>query len=722
MTSFKESRDRASRRRNRFSRVEALESKLLLAADVSVYETQHMLVIVSDDAGAQFEVLGDADGNVTVAAIGADTTVNGEATPIVVPAGFEDLIVRLRADDQFLEMEGVDVPDDLVMSFNGNRGEVTLTDVRVTDNTRLQAQDGGVDLDILDSVFGRNLYMGGVGTPIASEPRADDISVTRSSVGGNLYAYTGNGHDELRLQGVTVAGRGRIDTGVGDDHVCVIDSAFDALEARMNRGEDRFDATGSTARIATIEGGSGFDVVGDDGTNVVHTLRGTGFEETTEEVCEDDVQLPTFELYINPSDPLLLSVEGEDGTKIEYFGSKDASGLATSLETIFYTDANGDESVIEVDENGRPTRILTPIGDVLTFDWLSETEVVAGLVSADGELQVSTVVDVSGSGSPQPIAVPTLAVQGAPRGGLSIEAIAAPTAISATPALLTATSGSVVTVKKCDDEPVENATVKMIVQPDSGVSFVVPATYIGAGNYEAAIPTKDVNAGETAESICESVLDVLSLCFLVEPIPPAGITQICLGLAAAVDLALGGPTGEGAAIFAACNAGLLGYQAACKANPSPAPGAPGLLDVLCANIGDIVDRAIGEDYLLTPIVSVPGQGNFTAPAQSALVSGPFPSFNVETGDEVEIASFTVSPADPGPGQSYVATVNIECAPPNSTVTISVVGTDGFTSSTTCQISSDGVCTLNVPGGAAGVSDVVTVSVAGGPTRTVGLVF
>ena len=46
--------------------------------------------------------------------------------------------------------------------------------------------------------------------------------------------------------------------------------------------------------------------------------------------------------------------------------------------------------------------------------------------------------------------------------------------------------------------------------------------------------------------------------------------------------------------------------------------------------------------------------------------------------------------------------------------MSIVGTDGYTNSNTVTVSStqsDAAYTLNVPGGAAGVHDVVTVTIA-----------
>jgi hypothetical protein len=112
----------------------------------------------------------------------------------------------------------------------------------------------------------------------------------------------------------------------------------------------------------------------------------------------------------------------------------------------------------------------------------------------------------------------------------------------------------------------------------------------------------------------------------------------------------------------------------------------------------------------------------TGSGATAPSSGPFPTFNVNAGNKVEIVSFVTNPADPAPFQSYVATAQIHCAPPDTQVTISIVGTDGFTSSSTAIIQGDANATLFVPGAEEGVVDTVTVRVRNGPTRQIVLVF
>lgn len=83
---------------------------------------------------------------------------------------------------------------------------------------------------------------------------------------------------------------------------------------------------------------------------------------------------------------------------------------------------------------------------------------------------------------------------------------------------------------------------------------------------------------------------------------------------------------------------------------------------------------------------------------------------------ITINSFTVSPSKPAAGEDVSATASISGAPPGTGATLSVQGTDGYTDSNFVDISGSGSVSLDIPGGAAGVTDTITLSVAGLPTQ------
>ena len=80
---------------------------------------------------------------------------------------------------------------------------------------------------------------------------------------------------------------------------------------------------------------------------------------------------------------------------------------------------------------------------------------------------------------------------------------------------------------------------------------------------------------------------------------------------------------------------------------------------------------------------------------------------------VDAVAVAVSPPDPGPGESYVPSATITPATAGVEVSLSVRGTDGFTSDETATTDGSGHVTFgSIPGGQGEVIDSITV-VAGG---------
>lgn len=85
------------------------------------------------------------------------------------------------------------------------------------------------------------------------------------------------------------------------------------------------------------------------------------------------------------------------------------------------------------------------------------------------------------------------------------------------------------------------------------------------------------------------------------------------------------------------------------------------------------------------------------------------TINYDIDGDPTIDSFILEPDFPAQGQSYVATATFHCVPVGSEITMSIVGTDGYTNSRTTTITTtSGIAELYVPGAATGVRDVCTV--------------
>ena len=389
---------------------------------------------------------------------------------------------------------------------------------------------------------------------------------------------------------------------------------------------------------------------------------------------------PVFTPYINPDDPLLLTVSTSSGGYIEYFGEKDAEGFAIAANLVRVTDAGGNTTTISLDGQGRPARILGFNGTVFEITWQSNSLILVTAISADGSIQVNVSIDLTTLATTG-LSVNTSLVNPieniAPfrdvRSGERVRLTVGEQSNRVVSLQAASTSSSLIAVVNCG-APVNNAFVEMSVVPMSGNSFTLPAQIVGDGLYSVAIPTQPSNIGDQAQAICENIANALGhICTGLSLIPPGGETAICASIAAAIDLLLGGPTGEGAAIFAACQSGFAGARAYCNSiGWSPAPGAPSVADFISDNIDDIVDNVVVGDVFLQPLAIIPGVGFAGTPGAWAPATGPFPNFTIDSGSTLDIVSFTTNPVDPLPFQSYVATVEIRCAPPQTQVTMSII--------------------------------------------------
>jgi hypothetical protein len=456
---------------------------------------------------------------------------------------------------------------------------------------------------------------------------------------------------------------------------------------------------------------------------------------------------PQLTIFSNPADPLLLRAVTAKDEVIEYFGEKNTQGLATALKSISVKDSDDKVTSIALDGQGRPARIRAFNGVVITITWVSQTDIVITALTADGTAQVNLPVDLAAPPPPPQVAGlcegcgthtltkstrKTLAsvINRAPRGGAPAElAVARP---SGTKGMLTTAAAaqaatSLVNVTRCG-RPVNNADVSMTVIPSSEPSeaYIVPGASTGGGQYSVSIPTQP-SPGQEAEDACDKISDVLGVgCDIISTVPP-NMEYLLAAQLSAIVTAIATPA-AGLVVFTAFTVGFRVARLLCN-TVGWSPGEPGMnmpavSDLICSGVSEIVDRFASSDVRLIPLVFIPGEGVVdTGSGATAPGSGPFPNFNVDAGGEVKIVSFTTTPADPAPEEGYVAEALIECAPQGTTVTMSIVGTDGYEDSKTATIQGDANVTLTVPGAAQGVQDVITVTIGGGgPTRAIAIVF
>lgn len=447
---------------------------------------------------------------------------------------------------------------------------------------------------------------------------------------------------------------------------------------------------------------------------------------------------PTFSVNLNPSYRQILQSESEC-ERIEYFGQKSSNGLAVDVDAVL-VETPGDAAILELDDHGRPITIsMTNNGTVLGITWLTMTSIIVTATSPNGEIQVNVMVDLN---DPKNLTVLTASHVGKnlvdsnlePRGGIPVGLVNTPLDYFKTSHPRTvkenalenkATSPSRLFVERCSN-PVDAVVTSMTITSSGGTMNIAGARKLGPGQFEYDVPTFGSEAGEDLEEVCESVAGALGAgCtwFVVPAVASNFDVSICLAIAALIDFILGGPTGEAVAINSGCLAGFRAARIYCiTAGASPSVGAPSVLEIVCGGVSEAVDIVAGPEVTLTAKVTATGVGTFTE-AKTASSLGPFPSFNFILPAEADIDRLTASPPDPAPFESYVATALIVCAPPNTVVEMTIVGTDGYADSTSCLVEGNATCSLSVPGADAGVVDTVTVSLGGGgSSKTIVLVF
>jgi hypothetical protein len=617
-----------------------------------------------------------------------------------------------------VELVDLRLADQLAMTIHRGDNEIDLQNVRVRGDAIISHLKGDAELRIVDSVFSANLK-------VASDEGNDSLHLIDTEVRKNLTIISGKGNDELAIVSSSVGQLANLNTSsIGRqlfptydmDHVCLVDDVFGSLSVALGNDSDRLDLASTTVTSGSrLDGGTDWDTLGLPGSNAIAPGSDINFEfQTSTIVCD---LLPDATLFTNPSDPLLLRVGADDGTVVEYFGQKNRAGLAQSLEVIAVQAADG-TTIIEVDAEGRPTKLVAPTGDTFWVTWLSDSVVLASVVSADGTIQANAVVDLVNPvfAGPTEVSVRNRKL----RGSTSPLTTVTPPGSLPDELPIGAPSTSLIDVTICG-VPSIDSTVMMSVKPSSGLSFNVPAKHLGDGRYSASIPIPQASASASTDEICESVLEVLTEAFLFEAFPAGSAANICTALVAAIDFAAGGPSDAGSAIREACEAAFGAYQTAGRLNTeSGIPGSPGIFSAICANLSGAVDRAVGTRYMLNPIAFVPGHGTVSGTPKFAPISGPFPYFSVRAGSDDEIVSFRTTPVDPGRFQGYVATVSIACPSPGTPVTLSIVGSDGYTDSVTFSLQGNSDVHLFVLGADIGVVDVITVTIDGELSRTISL--
>jgi hypothetical protein len=297
-------------------RIEKLESKVALAADVSITLVNGDLLITGDDNVNHLLVEPHPDyapGHYVIYNRGPEeNTVNGEQFPLVDVGGgpsralivsgvTRDVIVNLNGGDDVFHVTGVYEPDssknlvfprDLIVnlgtdndqfiagvyeSFVGFQGPVTVA-------RNLQVNGGGGD----DTLYSTSLHVGNnysYADPSGFNVYTVDLASTyafgqRSSVGGNVSFNTGGGDEIIMLEEFDIDGNVSFSLGAGDDvastrDVTIGGSVTQNLGSGTNIGVVEFTTANSVAVGGT---GVNFITIQAVDTNSITILTGNNLD------------------------------------------------------------------------------------------------------------------------------------------------------------------------------------------------------------------------------------------------------------------------------------------------------------------------------------------------------------------------------------------------------------------------------------------------------------
>jgi uncharacterized repeat protein (TIGR02543 family) len=93
-----------------------------------------------------------------------------------------------------------------------------------------------------------------------------------------------------------------------------------------------------------------------------------------------------IDLYINPSDPLFMTVQDTNNKSASFHGIRDTNGNITGLTSMTVTDHAANTTTWLFDDQGRPSQLYTPSGDSVVFTWLTTTNFILTATSADGTI------------------------------------------------------------------------------------------------------------------------------------------------------------------------------------------------------------------------------------------------------------------------------------------------------------------------------------------------
>lgn len=389
----------------------------------------------------------------------------------------------------------------------------------------------------------------------------------------------------------------------------------------------RVDAAGSTVNVigALKDDGTAGDLVAGDGIYTGQTIINeasagavmlqvsAAFRDVLQRVKSAPIQITvqagpvnSYVLFVNANDSLLLQGTAPTGEVVQYFGTKNATGLATSVTGFSVRDASNNVTRYTLDSSGRPTQILAANNALFLLHWNSDGTVNVTGVAPDGSIQTT-------------VTIPVTSAKAVAHGTLTMTKSVLRQAQQKTSQLSSTAqpqSYLQIDLSKCG-LGVSGASVWITVShPQTGaLNDVIQGIDEGNGTYGVPMPVPDPQAGQDVAEKCGTALGAIgNACdgLQANPLLPVAVC----GTLAASSLPVAPE------VLTACDGAFALLKVYCDTLGS-GPG-EALDQFVCPRIGALVDRSTERSVDLS--LTVNGQ-----PSGSRLgvpLSPPFAPFSV----------------------------------------------------------------------------------------------
>lgn len=192
-----------SKQRSSLLRYESLETRNLLAGDVSVVENGH-LYIRGDELSNQIEIVADESGQVTINGL-QNTTINGSTDPFQVTN-----VVDLQGQ------RGRNASFDgglRIRTFGGN-DRIDIRGIELGEASRIVTGEGHDYVRFIRSTSRHDFS-------VTTEQGEDTLRFTQARLHEGFVVNTGADEDSIRIHNSRTRGETNVSSGAGDDHLAL---------------------------------------------------------------------------------------------------------------------------------------------------------------------------------------------------------------------------------------------------------------------------------------------------------------------------------------------------------------------------------------------------------------------------------------------------------------------------------------------------------------------